>query len=63
MNKFKIILNGIITENPTFALLLGMCPTLGTTSSAITAWVWTGYDVCSHLLQHRYRPLKELHSR
>lgn len=35
MNKFKIILNGIITENPTFALLLGMCPTLGTTSSAI----------------------------
>ena len=35
MNKFKIILNGIITENPTFVLLLGMCPTLGTTSSAI----------------------------
>lgn len=35
MNKLKIILNGIITENPTFALLLGMCPTLGTTSSAI----------------------------
>ena len=34
MNKFKIILNGIITENPTFVLLLGMCPTLGTTSSA-----------------------------
>ncbi|MDD7062780.1 MAG: electron transport complex subunit E, partial [bacterium] len=27
--------NGIITENPTFVLLLGMCPTLGTTSSAI----------------------------
>ena len=35
MNKLKIILNGIITENPTFALLLGMCPTLGTTSSAL----------------------------
>ena len=35
MNKFKIILNGIIKENPTFVLLLGMCPTLGTTSSAI----------------------------
>ena len=35
MNKLKIILNGIITENPTFVLLLGMCPTLGTTSSAI----------------------------
>ena len=35
MSKFKIILNGIVKENPTFVLLLGMCPTLGTTSSAI----------------------------
>ena len=35
MNNFKILLNGIIKENPTFVLLLGMCPTLGTTSSAI----------------------------
>lgn len=35
MNNFKIMLNGIIKENPTFVLLLGMCPTLGTTSSAI----------------------------
>ena len=34
MNKMSIILNGIIKENPTFVLLLGMCPTLGTTSSA-----------------------------
>ena len=35
MNNMKILLNGIIKENPTFVLLLGMCPTLGTTSSAI----------------------------
>ena len=35
MNKFKIVLNGIIKDNPIFVLLLGMCPTLGTTSSAI----------------------------
>ena len=28
-------MNGIIKENPTFVLLLGMCPTLGTTSSAL----------------------------
>ena len=35
MNQLKVILNGIIKENPTFVLLLGMCPTLGTTSSAI----------------------------
>ena len=35
MNNLKVFLNGIIKENPTFVLLLGMCPTLGTTSSAI----------------------------
>lgn len=35
MNNFKIMMNGIVKENPTFVLLLGMCPTLGTTSSAI----------------------------
>ncbi|MCD8302113.1 MAG: electron transport complex subunit E [Prevotellaceae bacterium] len=35
MNNLKVILNGIVKENPTFVLLLGMCPTLGTTSSAL----------------------------
>ena len=35
MNNLKVMMNGIIKENPTFVLLLGMCPTLGTTSSAI----------------------------
>ena len=35
MNYFKIISNGIIKENPTFVLLLGMCPTLATTTSSI----------------------------
>ncbi len=35
MSKFKIILDGIIKNNPSFVLVLGMCPTLGTTSSAI----------------------------
>ena len=35
MNQLKVLWNGIIKENPTFVLLLGMCPTLGTTSSAI----------------------------
>ena len=33
--NIKTLLNGIIRENPVFVLLLGMCPTLGTTSSAI----------------------------
>ncbi len=35
MNNLKVLMNGIVKENPTFVLLLGMCPTLGTTSSAI----------------------------
>ena len=36
MNKaLKTLTNGILRENPTFALVLGMCPTLGTTSSAL----------------------------
>lgn len=36
MNKFsKRVFDGIITENPTFVLMLGMCPTLATTTSAI----------------------------
>lgn len=34
-SNLKIIINGIVKENPTFVLLLGMCPTLATTSSAI----------------------------
>ena len=35
MKNLTIVLNGIFRENPTFVLLLGMCPTLGTTASAI----------------------------
>lgn len=35
MNYFKTIVNGIVKENPTFVLLLGMCPTLATTTSAV----------------------------
>ncbi|TGX83619.1 electron transport complex subunit E [Palleniella muris] len=35
MSKIGIIINGIVKENPTFVLMLGMCPTLATTTSAI----------------------------
>ena len=35
MSNLKIFLNGLIKENPTFVLFLGMCPTLATTTSAI----------------------------
>ena len=32
---FKTLTNGLLRENPTMVLVLGMCPTLATTSSAI----------------------------
>jgi len=35
MNYLNIIKNGIIKDNPTFVLMLGMCPTLATTTSAM----------------------------
>ncbi len=35
MNQWKNFTRGFIKENPVFVLLLGMCPTLGTTTSAI----------------------------
>ena len=35
MGKLQHITKGLVKENPTFVLLLGMCPTLATTTSAI----------------------------
>ena len=35
MNAKDIIKNGLIKENPTWVLILGMCPTLATTTSAV----------------------------
>jgi len=34
-SRFKPFINGLINENPTFVLMLGMCPTLAVTTSAI----------------------------
>lgn len=54
MNNFKVLMNGIIKENPTFVLLLGMCPTLGTTSSALNGMsmglATTFVLVCSNMV-------------
>lgn len=35
MSKLSIITRGLVKENPTFVLMLGMCPTLATTTSAV----------------------------
>lgn len=37
MNKLKVLTNGFIKENPVFVLVLGMCPTLAVTTSAVNA--------------------------
>lgn len=34
-NPMERLINGIVKENPTFVLMLGMCPTLAVTTSAI----------------------------
>ena len=34
-NKFSLITDGLVKNNPTFVLVLGICPTLATTTSAI----------------------------
>ena len=47
MKKSKIILNGIINENPTFVLFLGMCPILATSASLYSA---IGMSVCVFLV-------------
>ena len=31
----RIVTNGLVTENPTFRLVLGMCPTLAITTAAV----------------------------
>lgn len=53
-SKLKILYNGIVAENPTFVLMLGMCPTLGTTSSALNGMsmglATTGVLICSNVV-------------
>ena len=53
-SKLSIITNGIFKENPVFILLLGLCPTLGTSSSAINGMsmglATTSVLVCSNVL-------------
>lgn len=52
-SKLRILYNGIVAENPTFVLMLGMCPTLGTTGSALTGMsmglATTGVLICSNM--------------
>lgn len=53
-SKLQILYDGIVKDNPTFVLLLGMCPTLGTTSSALTGMsmglATMGVLICSNVV-------------
>lgn len=53
MNNIKVFVNGLIKENPVFVLMLGMCPTLGTTTSALNGMsmglATTFVLICSNL--------------
>ena len=51
-NKLQIILDGIVRNNPTFVLVLGMCPTLGTTTSAINGMSMGLATMCVLLLSN-----------
>lgn len=55
MNKaLKTLTNGLLKENPTIALVLGMCPTLATTSSAVNGMsmglATTAVLICSNMV-------------
>lgn len=53
-NAFKTLVNGILKENPIFVLVLGMCPTLATTTSAINGMAMglatTFVLICSNMV-------------
>lgn len=62
MNKYvERLYNGVIKENPTFVLMLGMCPTLAVTSSAINGLGMglstTVVLICSNLLISLFRKI------
>ncbi len=60
MKLKKILLNGILNENPTFRLVLGMCPTLAITTAAMngvgmglaTTFVLVGSNLAISLMRH-----------
>lgn len=54
MNLAKVFKNGLIDENPTFVQVIGMCPTLAVTTSAINGLGMglstTAVLICSNLV-------------
>jgi len=65
MKLSKILFNGVVNENPTFRLVLGMCPTLAVTTSVVsgvgmgiaTMFVLLGSNLVTSALRN-YIPMK-----
>lgn len=60
-NYWKIFYNGIVPGNPVFVLLLGMCATLGTTSSGMNGFMMGAVTamvlICSNVVVSAVRNL------
>jgi len=60
MKAVKVFINGVLNENPTFRMVLGMCPTLALTTAAIngigmglaTTFVLVGSNLVISLLKN-----------
>ena len=60
MSLRKVFTNGVITENPTFRLVLGLCPTMAVTTSAVNGlgmgaaatFVLMGSNIVISMLRH-----------
>ena len=61
MSKFKYLIDGIIKNNPIFVLVLGMCPTLATTTSAVNGMgmglATTAVLLCSNMVISMLAPV------
>ncbi len=58
----SVFLKRVITENPTFRLVLGTCRPWRSPRAPSTASVWVRGDVRAHRFQHRHLDAAELHS-
>ena len=51
-SNLKILLNGIIKENPVLVLILGTCPTLAVTSLAVNGYGGAvGFQYCNFAVE------------